>query len=401
MKFRIILLLFLLVIGPNAWSQKKVISAAMDNVKKGTSLDKAEQSMLDLLKDSANLHNSKIWDVLFESQRKQYEQGNEKLYLKQQYDTASLFNIASRMFTVMERYDSIDALPDKKGHVKLKYRKDNSTFLNVVRPNLYTGGRFFIHKQKYSDAYRLLDQYIGTAYQPLFSAFQYAQKDKQMSEAGYWAVYAGYKSKDAGKVMKHATLALKDSVHYEMVLQYLCETYQQQKDTANYYRTLNEGFDRYPLSPFFYSYLIEYYSRQGKWEDALRLTDRALSVDSTVQFFHVTKSTLLLNQGDYKESYAISDSLLQKNDSLPEANLNAGLAKFNEGVKLDKAVQSPKQRRAILKLYQESLPYLEKYRSLRPDRKDAWGLPLYTIYLNLNMGKKFDEIDELMKKQKK
>jgi len=38
---------------------------------------------------------------------------------------------------------------------------------------------------------------------------------------------------------------------------------------------------------------------------------------------------------------------------------------------------------------------------LRPDRKDAWGLPLYTIYLNLNMGKKFDEIDELMKKQKK
>ena len=147
MKFRIILLLFLLVIGPNAWSQKKVISAAMDNVKKGNSLDKAEQSMLDLLKDSANLHNSKIWDVLFESQRKQYEQGNEKLYLKQQYDTASLFNIASRMFTVMERYDSIDALPDKKGHVKLKYRKDNSTFLNVVRPNLYTGGRFFIHKQ--------------------------------------------------------------------------------------------------------------------------------------------------------------------------------------------------------------------------------------------------------------
>ncbi len=109
----------------------------------------------------------------------------------------------------------------------------------------------------------------------------------------------------------------------------------------------------------------------------------------------------MLNQGDYKESYAISDSLLQKNDSLPEANLNAGLAKFNEGVKLDKAVQSPKQRRAILKLYQESLPYLEKYRSLRPDRKDAWGLPLYTIYLNLNMGKKFDEIDELMKKQKK
>ena len=32
-----------------------------------------------------------------------------------------------------------------------------------------------------------------------------------------------------------------------------------------------------------------------------------------------------------------------------------------------------------------------------PDEKGLWGLPLYTIYLNLNMGKEFDEIDKLLK----
>ena len=52
-------------------------------------------------------------------------------------------------------------------------------------------------------------------------------------------------------------------------------------------------------------------------------------------------------------------------------------------------------RQKILDLYNKALPYLEKYRTLAPDRQDNWISPLYTIYLNLNMGKKFDEIDKI------
>lgn len=72
-------------------AQKKEISQAKEYIKKGTNLEQAENSMLTLLKDSTNLQNEKIWLTLFEAQRKQYEQGNEKLYLKQDYDTAKLF----------------------------------------------------------------------------------------------------------------------------------------------------------------------------------------------------------------------------------------------------------------------------------------------------------------------
>lgn len=398
MKLRIYSIILLFLVCGTAMSQKKEISTAKENVKKGTNLDNAEQSMQKLLGDSSNRNNTKIWDILFESLRKQYNQGNEKLYLNQKYDTVSLFNIASRMFTAMESYDSIDALPDKKGKIKLSYRKENSSLLNTLRPNLYNGGRFFIMKQKYSDAYRLLDQYLNTAEQPLFESFHYDAQDKLMPEVAYWAVYAAYKLKDSHKVMKYTPLALKDTIHHAMVLQYLSETYQQEKDTANYHKTLTEGFNHYPLSPFFYPHLIEFYSQQKQWDKALVLTNRALKEDSCQITFHLAKSSILLNQGNYKQSFAISDSLLQKNDSLPEANLNAGLAKFNEGVMMDKMVQSTRNKKNILKLYREALPYLEKYRMMHPDKLDTWGLPLYTIYLNLNMGKQFDEIDKLMKK---
>ena len=48
-------------------------------------------------------------------------------------------------------------------------------------------------------------------------------------------------------------------------------------------------------------------------------------------------------------------------------------------------------------LYKKALPYLQRYRALAPGAQDKWALPLYTIYLNLNMGREFEEIDKLLK----
>ncbi len=40
---------------------------------------------------------------------------------------------------------------------------------------------------------------------------------------------------------------------------------------------------------------------------------------------------------------------------------------------------------------------MERYRVLAPKEKDKWAPVLYRIYLNLNLGKQFDEIDHLLK----
>lgn len=392
----------LLLVLSSAYAQKKDIATAQDQVKQGKNLDKAEQSMMKLLNDSTNRQKEKIWSILFDALHKQYEQGNEKLYLKQKYDTASLFNVASRMFTVMESYDSIDALPDKNGKIKLKYRKQNSSILNTLRPNLYNGGIYFVRKKDYKTAYKFFDQYIDAADQPLFKAYDYTEKDKRIPEAAYWAVYCGYKLNDTHKVLHHTYLALKDTVHNEPMLQYLAATYQLEKDTSRFVSTLHDGFNRYPLSSYFFPHLIDYYSQQGDWDKALEITNLALKADSTNKVFLLTKSSILLNTGDYEACFAICDTLIQKADTVAaDAYLNAGLAKFNQGVMLDKNVQVSKRNRdKILQLYGEALPYLEKYRKLEPEAVDKWSLPLYTIYLNLNMGTQFDEVDKIMKKNK-
>ena len=381
-----------------AWGQKKTMTQVKDYIKSGKNLDKAEKLMTDLLNDSSSRGNEKVWLLLFESQRKQYDQGNEKLYLKEKYDTTALFLVGKRMFDTLEGLDSLDRLPDARGKVKLKYRDRSAELLNIYRPNLFNGGVFFMKKHDFSRAYDFFDTYINSAVKPMFARYQYAERDKRLPEAAYWASYCGYKLEKPQLTLRHTYQALKDSVHLPYMLQYLAETYKLEKDTARYVQTLKDGFSKYPKFPFFFPRLIDYYSHIGAYDEAMKSCDEALQTDSVNTLFRYAKSSLLLTMGRYKQSFAISKALIAENDTLADAYLNAGLALFDQAVELDKKTQSgSKKYNQILELYRKAMPYLEKYRAMAPDQKDKWALPLYTIYLNLNMGKQFDEIDKLMR----
>ena len=380
-----------------AWGQKKTMTQVKDYIKSGKNLDKAEKLMTDLLNDSSSRGNEKVWLLLFESQRKQYDQGNEKLYLKEKYDTTALFLVGKRMFDTLEGLDSLDRLPDARGKVKLKYRDRSAELLNIYRPNLFNGGVFFMKKHDFSRAYDFFDTYINSAVKPMFARYQYAERDKRLPEAAYWASYCGYKLEKPQLTLRHTYQALKDSVHLPYMLQYLAETYKLEKDTARYVQTLKDGFSKYPKFPFFFPRLIDYYSHIGAYDEAMKSCDEALQTDSVNTLFRYAKSSLLLTMGRYKQSFAISKALIAENDTLADAYLNAGLALFDQAVELDKKTQSDsKKYNQILELYRKAMPYLEKYRAMAPDQKDKWALPLYTIYLNLNMGKQFDEIDKLI-----
>lgn len=395
---RITLLLCIICICLQINAQKKEISLAKDNIKKGTNLEQAESSMANLLKDSANRNNEKIWLTLYEAQKKQYEQGNEKLYLKQDYDTAKLFLSVKKMFQTLEGLDSVDAQTDKKGRVKLVYRKKHAAMLDVHRRNLYNGGAYFVNKQNFKEAYNFFDMYLNCSIQPLFTGYKYGETDKNMPSAAYWAVYCGYKLQDPKATFHYAYWALKDTVHYQYMLQYLAETYKMEKDTMRYVSVLEEGFKKYPRFPFFFPRLIEYYTKNEQYDAALSLCDKALQVNDSSNLFKFTKSSVLLSLKRYKECIDLCDSVIAKDSTFLGAYLNAGLSYFNQAVEADKALkQTDKQKKEIIQLYKKALPYLEKYRKMVPDEKSLWGLPLYTIYLNLNMGKEFDEIDKLLK----
>ena len=393
--------MFLMLMSPVAASaQKKEIQTAKDQVKAGKNLDQAAASMKKLLADSANRTNRKIWTIYFDAVRKQYEQGNEKLYLKQKYDTAQLFNYTRQLFEVAFQYDSVETAPDKKGRRDFEFRKGHSDYLAHIRSNLYNGGIWFLNKKKYPDAYKFFDCYIECASQPMFKQYNYGVKDKHLPTAAYYAVYSGYKMKDPKATLHHSYEALKDTVHYNYMLQYLAETYMLEKDTARYVASLKEGFKRVPTFPYFFPRLVEYYVVRNQLDSAMTVVNEALTVVPDSDVYLAAKSNLLLEQGKLQECIEVSKKVIEVNQKLGDPYYNAGICYFNLAVEQDKnSHNSRKVKEQVEANYKKALPYLVKYREMEPKEQGNWAFPLYTIYLNLNMGKEFDEIDKVMKQK--
>lgn len=382
-------------------AQKKEMAQARTYLKSGKDFDKAELLMTTLLaKDSVNRQNKKIYDIWYETVRMQYEAANEKLYLKQKYDTAQFFGLVHRMFQVAETLDSLDARPDTKGRVRPDYRERHAAYLDQVRRNLYFGGAYQVRKSRYNEAFGFFSAYIDAARQPLFTGYEYEQNDTLMPSAAYWATYCAYRLEHADSVLRYHHLALRDSSRREYTLQYVSEAYLRLHNDTAYVNMLRIGFDSNPEHPYFFPRLADYYTAAGRSDCVLQLADRGLAVNGQNQIFLLGKSLALLSLERYDECVDTSERLIALNDTLPEPYFMIATVNLNKALELEQLKEPRKYRTELTKLYTQARPYMEAYRKLAPDRVQRWAPALYRIYLNLNMGKQFEEIDRVLKKMK-
>lgn len=404
MKKLISITLLLLLATPCLLAQRKEISQARSLIKSSKRLDtaakrmenykKAETIVCDLLKDSANRHDPKIYLLWYETVKKQYETANEQLYLKQKYDTVAFFNLAKRMFTIIESVDSIE-VADEDGKESAKIHAKYTDELMQLRPNLYFGGAFLVRKAKYAEAYSYFDQYLDCINQPMFANHDFSN-DKRMVDAAYWATYSAYKMDDSNLALKYADRAIDDTTKAKYAMQYKAEALLKQKSDSAYYNTLLTGFDKYTSYPYFFTRLVDYYTERKQYDNALGLTDKALAKDSHNLLVLFTRSSLLLNTGKYDESIAVGDSIIALNDSLAEPYFNIGTAYLNKALEMENSTNYREEKAKIKKNYSLACIYLEKYRKLLPSASAKWAPPLYKVYLSLNMGKQFDEIDKIL-----
>ena len=163
--------------------------------------------MRNLLADSFNIRDKRLHATLIEALRKQYNQGNEKLYLHQPYDTTQLFLIARKIFEAAERLDSIEALPNEKGKVEYSYREDNVQLMAQLYGNLYTGGVFLLNHRKYNEAVQCVNTYLVV---PEWTMMKGALKVDSLHRwhASYVMLAAGYRNEDFQSALKYEEDAL-------------------------------------------------------------------------------------------------------------------------------------------------------------------------------------------------
>ena len=349
--------------------------------------------MVRLLKEPKNKTNKKIYLTRFDAVKGLYLQANERLYLKQKQDTAKFFELNKRMFTILETLDSIEMRPNEKGRVDIEYRKKHAELLHAYRPNLFNAGTYHLRKGEMQKAFDYFEFYIDCSRQPLFSTYRYDSLDTRMPEAAYWATFCGYRMQNAVLTLRYRKLALCDSAKANFTLQYIAEARRWLNDQELYLKTLEEGFRRFPTFTYFFPRLMDAYSQRGEYDKALAAADSAIAVCDTCTLYLFAKSTMLFRLERYGESIKVSEQIIAINPNLAEAHFNAGTGYLNIALRLDER----KNKKQLRQLYQKARPYMERYRQLMPNQKEKWGPALYRIYLNLNMGKQFDEIDRLLK----
>ena len=380
---------------------KKDLSQARTLIKNGKELDKAIQLMTDQLANSEEARKTdKVYLTWYEAVEKQYALGNEQLYLGQKYDTVKFFSYAKEMFRIFEALDSVSAQKVEKEGDKVEYRSKHAQKLNAYRPNLFYGGSYFMRNNDYKAAFEFFDTYLDCVNQPLFKEeYNYLNSDTLMPKAAYLATYCGYKLGDMNKVLKYADIAQRDNAHRLTLAQYKAEAYRELGDTTNYIATLRRGFRQFTRHPYFFIYLQDWYTKHNQLDEALELCNEALRNDENWQLVLLAKGNTLLNMEQNNECIAVCDKFISLNDTIPDVYYYAGTACLNEALKLEKEPNAQRKNNTALKeIYKKALLYMEKYRLLSPDDKMQWAPALYRIYLNLNMGKQFEEMDKIVNK---
>lgn len=387
-----------------------VIRQAKESIKKKQNLEQTANNLMAEAAKPETKHKDKIECLLLaaECSQKLYEAENLKLYLKQKYDTAKFFSSILDMFVRLEKADSIGSSHDEKGRVKPVYRRRNHDILKPFRGNLLNGGRWYFRKAQMAQAYPYLDTYVSSATHPFFVGDSLMKTDTLIRPTAYLAAVAAHMNNNADGVIKHAALAKEAGLKSHLIQEYCSRAWLAKGDTAMWLRTLDDGNRAYPNHTFFFTNLIDYHIACADYDRGLALADSMTHVADTIAIFWYAKSLVYLKQGKDREVIDACDSCLARDAKFVDAYYNKGIASLNlAAIYAEQACtdinnpQSRRDREIIRSLYLLARQPMEQVRALSPDDKARWAPPLYRIYLNLNMGKEFDEMDRILKEIQK
>lgn len=365
-------------------AQKKEIQQAQANIKKGKDLDKAEKLMVDLLAKPENRGNMKIYSTWFDAVRGQYDAQNKKLYIGQAADTAALMNTCRRMYNIVMDLDTID----RKEAMKYKM------VLKPLRNNLLSGGVYFMKKGKWNDAYRFFDDFISTSSNPVFEGDDGFEK---LAQAAYYATFTAHKSNRFDDLLKHEVLALADTAYATSAMTMLADAYNAKKDRNNYERILIMGFEKSATPEYFFGKLMQLYMDESALTEAFTVVEKALARDSTNAQYVAMGGQLLQLMNNNDDALEWSKKAIALDDTNADAYRTVSIVLMQRLDSLEELPRTKDNRKKIQNLSEEARKYLESYRALREDDIDGWASSLYRVYLNLNMGDEFDEMDTILR----
>lgn len=395
---RYLLILFFLTILPIAGNAQKAFKPIKTALKE-KNYKEAVNKVNALRKDSIYTNNLKLCLYSIEAYRGLNDAENLKIYLKKDYDTLTFFSTTLQIIKEAVRLDSLERIQQKEKETKSKQTNYICELLRLYLPNIKVASRYFYKKKNYAEAMKYVQTCIDIPKTEIGKlAVLPALGDTTNACLYLMSAYYGKKIKE---VHHYEQLALQDTTLRSQVIEILAYTAEEEADTATYRKWLVDGFTNYPTKNIFFTRLADLYASRADNSAILRLTEQQLKRDSLNTLALLAQCNALLKMQLFDSCISTANRLLKTDTTYVEAYYylgasyvgNADSIVFPDNALSRNYKKAKKEKNA---LYRKAMNYLESYKEQMPEHKKQWAPLLYKVYLELNEGKKFSNIEKLV-----
>lgn len=413
-----------------SFAQKKAVKDAKGALN-SKSYSEARELIKPALTDPETQNDPETWKIAGDIENKQFEAENMKQMLQQQPDEKTMYTALYATVDPYVKADELGQLPDEKGKIKNKYRKDIVAILKANHPHFINGGVYYNNLKEYSKAADFFQKYWEIPSLAVFSdeKEKINTNDSTFQTIKYYSVICAIQASQSDEALKEKeTLraiellnklisepyvpnsTYKEHEAYEL----LASEYESVGDTVKFIETLESGAAKFPDNKYFVPNLINQYIKRGERDKALAYLDKAIadSPSSACDMYSV-KAALYAEKQDFATADATYSEALTKDAKCERALEGLAVSYIlqaqnlkeqagNTTVAKDRAELDDKAK----ELYTKAVPLLEGYKESLLARKadeselKAMYVKLQNVYYNLDINDKYEEASKELEKYK-
>jgi len=370
-----------------------------DDLKEATTLIKQASAHTETAGDP------ETWKIMGDIGNKAFDLERTKAMLGNESNDKVMYDGLLESYNPYLKADSLGQLPDGKGRVRNKFRKDIAGILRANHPFYINGGVYYNDQKEYKKATDFFQIYWDIPSLPMFED----QKDVFVLDSTYqtikyYAIITAIQSEDHKRALAMLQRAAKEpfienSAYKESdIFELMASEYINLGDSAKFLEILHEGAERFPNSKYFIPNLVNVFIRQGETDKAIEYLEQALQNDpSNACDLNSVKGALLAEQGDFEEAEKEYNKALAQDPNCERA-LEAIAVNYilqAQNLKEKTAMMTDRQQQVAndkitVEYYLKSLPSLEKFtqllkeRSAAPHDIESALLKLRNVYYNLS-----------------